>query len=86
MHYFYGTGSNYLSQGSFWWMGVASMIIHVIFWAVIIYFVIKFLNKYFQKANDAKLKDDSAMVILRERYARGEIDAQEFTSMKAALE
>lgn len=86
MHYFYGPGINYLSQGSFWWMGVVSMIIHAIVWIVLIYFAVKFINKYFQKANDSKVKEDSAMIILRERYARGEIDADEFARRKAALD
>ena len=86
MHYFYGPGSQLLGQGNFLWMGVVSMILHLLFWGVVIYFAVKFINRFLQKANDFKVKEDKAMSILRERYAKGEIDSEEFKLKKAELE
>jgi putative membrane protein len=80
MHGFYGPGSH------FWWMGAGSMLVHLLFWAVVIYFIIKFANKYFNKSHETMVKENSAMAILRERYARGEIDADEFKQKKENLE
>ena len=85
MHNFYGPGVYSTAQGDFWWMG-ASMIAHLLFWIVVIYFTVKLINKYFHKANDSKVKEDTAIYILRERYAKGEIDSEEFKQRKAELE
>jgi putative membrane protein len=80
MHGFYGPG------GGLWWMGAGSMLVHLIFWGIVIYLIIRFANKYFNKTHETKVKENSAMAILRERYARGEIDAEEFQKKKADLE
>ena len=62
------------------------MIIHFIFWAVVIYFAIKLVNKYVKKVDESKVKENSAMSILRERFAKGEIDSEEFKQKKTELE
>jgi len=85
MHNFYGPGGYSIAQGNFWWMG-ASMIVHLLFWIVVIYFTVKLVNIYFHKPNDFKVKEDTAMGILRERYAKGEINSEEFQQRKAELE
>jgi len=85
MHHFYGPG-NYVMQGSFGWMGIASMVIHLLIWGVVIYLAIRLVNKYFNKVEASKIKEDSAMSILRERFAKGEIDSEEFKQKKAELE
>jgi len=86
MRGFYGPGNDFLARGDFWWMGLGSMIVHLIFWIVIIYLVVKFVNKYFNRVDETKIKENTAMSILRERYARGEIDSEEFKQKKADLE
>lgn len=86
MHHFYGPGGNYFMQGNFGWMGITSMIIHLLFWAVVIYFAIKLVNKYVKNVDESKIKENSAMSILRERFAKGEIDSEEFKQKKIELE
>lgn len=70
----------------FWWMGLTPMIINLIFWGVIIFVAVKMLNNYFNRVDASKSKEDSAMAILRERYAKGEIDEEEFKKKKSELE
>lgn len=70
----------------FWWMGITPMIINLIFWGVIIFVAVKMLNNYFSRVDASKSKEDSAMAILRERYAKGEIDEEEFKKKKSELE
>ena len=86
MHPFYGPSSELLSQGNSSWIGLASMILYLVFWAVVIIIAYRMVKKYFIKEYDSKVKEDTAMSILRERYARGEIDSKEFKEKKADLE
>lgn len=59
------------------------MILNMIFWIIvlgfIIYGIMLLILKPFEK------KEDSSMQILRERFARGEIDKQEFEEKKESL-
>jgi putative membrane protein len=84
MHHMYG--QSFLANGNFWLVGLCVMLIKIIILIIIIYFAVKLFNKYFQRAVEAKAKNDSAMIILRERYARGEIEAEEFNQRKTELE
>ncbi|MZQ74945.1 MAG: hypothetical protein GT589_02170 [Peptoclostridium sp.] len=70
----------------FWWMGFTPMIINLIFWGVVIFIAVKLLNNYLNRVDASKSKEDSAMAILRERYAKGEIDDEEFKKKKSELE
>ena len=69
-------------MGYYWpmmggWWGGGMMIFGLIFWiAVIIGFV--YLIKYLAKENQRPSAEDSALKILKERYAKGEIDKKEF--------
>lgn len=83
MHYWYWPGN---AQGDFWWMGFGLMIIQLIFWIVIIYFAVKLVQKYFNKKDTLRFTEDLALSILRERYAKGEINTEEFNLMKSELE
>ncbi|WP_407270625.1 SHOCT domain-containing protein [Radiobacillus sp. PE A8.2] len=60
-----------------------SMILNMIVWIIVlgflIYGVVLLISKSFDK------KEDSPLKILRERFARGEIDDQEFEAKKAVL-
>lgn len=84
MHHMVGPG--YLANGHFWLIGLCAMVVKLIILVVIIYFAIKLIKKHCQKVEELRAKNDSAMCILRERYARGEIDAEEFNQRKAELE
>jgi putative membrane protein len=85
MHPFYGPSSQFLQEGNFWWLGLASMAMYLLFWAIVIIIAVKIIKKYFINADRPKAKEDTAMIFLRERYAKGEINAEEFKQMKADL-
>lgn len=85
MHPFYGAVSEFFAEG-YWWVGLLSMVLYLLFWAVVIVFAVKLFKKYFaDRPNPPKPEGDSALKILRERYARGEIDAEEFKRKKSDL-
>ncbi|MGB9344351.1 SHOCT domain-containing protein [Trichococcus sp.] len=85
MHPFYGAVSEFFAEG-YWWVGLLSMVLYLLFWAVVIVFAVKLFKKYFaDREIPPKIKEDSALTILRERYARGEIDAEEFKQKKSDL-
>lgn len=85
MHPFYGAVSEFLAEGQ-WWIGLLSMAMYLVFWAVVIIFAVRLFKKYFaDKAAPPGPEEDSALTILRERYARGEIDAEEFKQKKSDL-
>ena len=75
-----------MGGGNVWWLGMASMILYLLFWAVVIIFAVRLFKKYFLGPDQQKAKEDTALSILRERYAKGEIDAEEFKQKKADLE
>jgi len=86
MHPFYGPSSQFLQEGNYWWLGLVSMAMYLLFWAVVIIIAVKLFKKYYVRMNHPKDREDSAISILRERYAKGEIDAKEFKQKKADLE
>ncbi|ASK61316.1 hypothetical protein CFK37_03540 [Virgibacillus phasianinus] len=61
-----------------------NMLLNMIIWIIIlgflIYGVVLLLSKPFEK------KEDSSLQILKERFAKGEIDEQEYKDKKASLE
>lgn len=91
LHQMYGHGGNFFMQGGFGWIGIAYFIAHFLLWAAVIYIAAKLINKYLNRPNDSKKnqtveKNDPALTILRERYAKGEIDDEEFKKKKTELE
>lgn len=85
MHPFYGSVSEFLAEGQ-WWIGLLSMAMYLIFWSVVIIFAVKLFKKYFaDRPTLPKPEEDTALKILRERYARGEIDGEEFKKKKEDL-
>jgi len=61
------------------WFGGGIMMI--LFWAVIIYFIVWLVRN--NKTNE--VGDKKALEILKERYAKGEINKQEFEEKKKDL-
>ena len=58
----------------------------LLFWGVIIiggFFLVRYLMRQSQTA--ARVTENTALEILKQRYARGEINDEEFEKMKAKL-
>ena len=77
MHRFgeHGWGMGY---GMGWWW-----IIGIIIMVIIVWMVVKAINQ--TNYSNTRLGNKSALDILKERYARGEIDKQEFEERKNNL-
>lgn len=77
MHRFgeYGWGMGY---GMGWWW-----IIGIIIMVIIVWMVVKAINQ--TNYSNTRLGNKSALDILKERYARGEIDKEEFDERKNNL-
>lgn len=86
MHPYYGPSSQLIQDGNYWWLGLASMVLYLLFWAVVIIVAARLFKKYYLGKNHSQINQDTAMTILRERYAKGEIEAEEFKQRKADLE
>ncbi len=84
--YGYGNGFGY-GSAAHPWFGLLCMALQAIFWIVVIVFLVKMYNSRKTKASkDIKSSNDSALAILRERYAKGEIDTEEFNQRKNDLQ
>lgn len=57
-----------------------------LFWLLVIVGVVWLVKSIFSGDSEASGKEKSALEILKERYARGEIDQQEFEQKRRALE
>lgn len=61
----------------------------IIIWALIIWAIVAFVRAASGKGSSAwhgQEKEDTAMRILKERYAKGEIDKEEFQQRKKDIE
>ena len=67
-----------------WWgWGLGMMAMMLLFWALVIIGLITGIRWLLGKGRDER--SDSALQILRERYARGEINKEEFEARKKDL-
>ena len=66
-----------------WGWGVGMMFVMCIFWAFVIVALV-FGIRWFM-AQGPRTRSDSALEILRQRYARGEIEKDEFDAKRKAL-
>ena len=76
----YGRGYGMMDN----WFGGG--IFMLLFWGVIIiggFFLVRYLMRQSQTA--ARVTENTALEILKQRYARGEINDEEFERMKAKL-
>lgn len=71
-------GGGYMMGGNYWWMGIIMMVVQLLFWTAVIYLVYRMIKHFSNKPFRQTETKDSAMDILRERYAKGEIDSEEF--------
>ncbi|NLI92456.1 MAG: hypothetical protein GX434_09720 [Peptococcaceae bacterium] len=86
MRGWYGPGDGWMMGGSYSWMGLIAMILQLLFWLAIIFLAVRLIKSYLGRENTPSKPEDRAMTILRERYAKGEIDQEEFHTRKSELE
>lgn len=77
----WGRGFGHMWRGSHWIFGGLMM---VVFWGVIIGLIVLAAHGYSSRSNTTS--QPNALDVLRERYARGEIDDEEYERRKAKLE
>ena len=78
----WGHGPNMMGWGS--GMGGFGIILNIIIWVAVIIGIV-FLVRWiagFAKQKDQATKEDSALEILKKRYASGEINKEEFEQKK----
>jgi len=82
---FYGWGWG--GHHPMWWMwgawGIGMMLFVLLFWGLVIAGVVLGIRWLVRQGRDSR--PDSALDILRQRYARGEIDQEEFEAKKRDL-
>lgn len=69
--------------------GLVCMALQAVFWIVVIVFLFKMYHSKKSKAlkeSKDSTSNDSALAILRDRYAKGEIDTEEFNQRKNDLQ
>jgi putative membrane protein len=88
--------SSFMFDGGIWWMGAIFLALRLVVLAIIILIVYKLFKQQSNKArpietmkveeNKTKNSEDDALRILRERYAKGEIDTEEYQHRKSELQ
>lgn len=84
----YGTGiGGYYATGGngYWWGGILGMAMQLILWVAIIALGVYLFRRYGSRVGVNTSRNGSALDILRERYARGEIDKGEYERRKDDL-
>ncbi len=84
----YSPYGGYYAGGGFWWMSLLMAVVEILFWGAIIVLAIRFFKHHAAKGHSGSFSGTSsrAVDILRERFARGEIDSEEFQRRKQELE
>ena len=59
------------------WMSWVGPIVMIVFWALVMTAIV-FLIRYLARQSRSSANDSMALAILKERYAKGEIDKVEF--------
>ena len=87
MHPFYGPNSQFLAgqdRGSRV-TGLITMAAYLAFWAGAVVIAKRELDERFPRGGPAPGRRDVALSVVRERYARGEIDRDQFLRMEQDL-
>ncbi|MGA2762675.1 MAG: SHOCT domain-containing protein [Spirochaetia bacterium] len=66
------------------WLGWLGPLVMVVFWAAVITGIV-FLVRYFIRQGSGRDREDSALEVLRKRYARGEISKEEYLEKRGDL-
>jgi putative membrane protein len=75
-----------MGWGGGWGWGLFGMVHMVLWWLLIILGIVVLAKWLFGSSGPRTASEDRSLAILRERYARGEIDKQEFEARKRDLE
>ncbi|HUG79156.1 MAG TPA: SHOCT domain-containing protein [Burkholderiales bacterium] len=75
-----------MGWGGGWGWGLFGMVHMVLWWLLIILGIVVLAKWLFGSSGSRTASEDRSLAILRERYARGEIDKQEFEARKRDLE
>lgn len=80
-----GYGHGFMANGQNGWMVLLPLVCHLIFWIGIIVLAVILLRRHGSKVRMMQKLNEPALLILRERYALGEIDTEEFNQRKQDL-
>lgn len=80
-----GFDHGFMMNGYYGWMGLFPLAFHLLFLIVIIVFAVIFLHRHASKVKQNQKLNNPALLILRERYAQGQIDTEEYNSRKKDL-
>lgn len=86
MHPFYGPSDRLLSGRESRGAGLASMAAYLAFWAFALVVAKHELDARFPRVGGKSDQGDRARAILRERFARGDIDEAQFRAMTDVLD
>lgn len=73
-------------NGGYWWMGIIGLAVQLLIVVGIIWLISMFFRRKSSSNSGILGRQNSGLDILRERYARGEIDSEEFQIRKQDLE
>lgn len=74
-----GWGHMWRYDGNYWWLGMIGMALQLIFWIVLFVIGVRLFKNYsLRPPADGHTPGKDPLDILRERYARGEIDTEEY--------
>jgi putative membrane protein len=82
-------GQGGMMDGGWGILGILGVLVQLLFWggllAVIVWAVVRITANRQGGSTDARVGGDSAEEILRQRFARGEIDAEEYDERRRIL-
>jgi putative membrane protein len=82
-------GQGGMMDGSWGILGILGVLVQLLFWggllAVIVWAVVRITANRQGGGTDARVGGDSAEEVLRQRFARGEIDAEEYDERRRIL-
>jgi len=62
------------------------MVVGLVFWVLVLYVIFSLISRLLSFQSQDVSKNETPMEILKKRYVRGEIDAQEFERRKKDLQ
>ncbi|MDR3542632.1 MAG: SHOCT domain-containing protein [Desulfosporosinus sp.] len=80
-----GGGYGGYGNGGYWWMGIMGMVMQLLI-VIGVILLVMYLFRHIHRQPGVIGRQNSGLDILRERYARGEIDSAEYQIIKRDLE
>ena len=80
-----GAGHGFMVNGSIGWWGLIPLACHLIFMSILVILAVVIRRRHAAKVRMIQKQNDPALLLLRERYAQGEIDTEEFNRRKEDL-